>query len=194
MLIEKLRKATGSLHAKTENLLFANAKSFDMNWYGFFLRANFHFHQAYEPVVTNTDFAKQPEWNNFDRNKSDKLYQDLSFLKFLPEKPLVGNYFEGWSEPQLLGAAYVSEGSGLGGQVILRNMMKISAFDEKRCGKFIHGHGSLTGVAWKAFLELLEKEGRHNEHTVVDGAISAFGFFETIIKSLRKDMYNLADT
>ena len=187
-ILTLIRKETAPLHKETETLLFPGGTEMDREHYIFFLRCNAGFHQALEPKVSQTGFSHKEEWKSFDRKKLSKLQYDLKNLGEYTIEDTIGDYFHNWSESQLLGAAYVSEGSSLGGQVMLKYLRKKSFFEEESHGTFLSGYGRSTGMAWENFLHLLDKEGQKDPNAVIEGAVRAFEAFKFLtIHSTNKE-------
>lgn len=59
------------------------------------------------------------------------------------------------SPARLLGAAYVMEGSTLGGRLIVSHVARLLDLSEHRGCRFFAGYGERTGSMWKRFLALL---------------------------------------
>lgn len=184
-ILYELRAATKDLHDETEKLLFPNLASIDESGYRFFLQCNLLFHHSYEPEVSRRGFTNSSKWAAFDRSKLLKLYKDAAHLGINHPAPNASNPFEHWPDMKMLGAAYVSEGSSLGGQVILKALRKQTFFNEGNHGNFLSLNGQDTGSAWKSFLQLLESEGQKNKVQVIQGAREAFGHFAGIAKHLQ---------
>jgi heme oxygenase len=73
-----------------------------------------------------------------------------------------------------LGFAYVLEGATLGGRAIKKYL---TAKGEPLPGmNFFDIYGPATGVRWKEFCVVLERECAGNSTAAVDGALAGFGF------------------
>ncbi len=59
-----------------------------------------------------------------------------------------------------MGMLYVSEGSTLGGQYILKNIQKTLAEQVRDATNFLNAYGSHTGSMWKAFTQKLDAYGQ----------------------------------
>ncbi|MGK7392225.1 MAG: biliverdin-producing heme oxygenase [Candidatus Cyclobacteriaceae bacterium M2_1C_046] len=184
MLLEKLRSATADAHKDTEQLLFTDFRNISKSEYCIFLQSNYLFHVHFEPFILKADFITQDEWKAFNRKKLGNIIQDLKDLNCKLPEVRIENVFSNMDEAELLGAAYVSEGSSLGGQVILKQLKKTSFFDEEKHGRFLKSNGINTGLAWKDFLKLLEYKN-DNQDQVIKGAINAFNFFQLCIKNVQ---------
>lgn len=75
-----------------------------------------------------------------------------------------------------LGLMYVTEGSVLGGQYILKNIKK--TLGEGAPGAFLNVYGDKTGSTWKQFLEALnafaEKASEAEKQEIIEGALYGF--------------------
>ncbi len=84
-----------------------------------------------------------------------------------------------------LGILYVTEGSVLGGQYILKNVKK--NLGEGAPGAFLNVYGEKTGSTWKAFLETLNayaaKASEEEKQEMTEGALYAFKRVEHIFNS-----------
>lgn len=80
------------------------------------------------------------------------------------------------SLPFNLGMMYVTEGSVLGGQYILKNVKK--TLGEAAPGAFLNVYGERTGSTWKAFLEVLNGYAAtatgEQKQEIIEGALYAF--------------------
>jgi heme oxygenase len=85
------------------------------------------------------------------------------------------------TRPEAFGALYVLEGSSLGGRLILRELVRRGA---PMIGLgFLDPYGARTAEAWRAFLEILERETalRKAAEQAVSGALKAFAFAEVCL-------------
>lgn len=82
------------------------------------------------------------------------------------------------SEASGLGLAYVLEGSALGGVVIHREMLARGAAPEGL--SFFNPYGDRTGLRWREFLAVIEREASDDEAAarIVEGAEDGFGRVE----------------
>lgn len=151
------------------------------------------------PAVTNAKYAhylslmhdvvKDVEQNIFPliesiipdldaRKKAARIEADLAFLghgKEGYEKVLTGG-LKHVTPAFALGAAYVVEGSTLGGRVILKNINTALGHDADNGASFFWGYGGQTGSMWKGFLApftAFEAENNAAEE-IIDGANHAY--------------------
>lgn len=178
-LLEKLRAATGDLHERLEQQNLARHivdHSIDRETYKKLLLQNYQAYQHLEGPIS----AFLPELKG---NKAARLKTDLEALKMdLPapvsdlQEPLEIN-----SLPQAFGAAYVVEGSALGGMVIAKHLPKCEQLQGLQPQQFFSGDkGCLT--TWSYFKEELAKQdlSEAEEQELLEKAKETFLFFERV--------------
>ncbi|HEX2593873.1 MAG TPA: biliverdin-producing heme oxygenase [Rhizomicrobium sp.] len=112
-----------------------------------------------------------PDWQ--DRARAPALRADLTALN-VAFNPLVAPNFE--TGEALLGAAYVLEGSRLGGQVLLGRVKEGKDPDILAATRYLrHGQGQRL---WQTFQPQLENGASHNPEGAVEGALAAFRLFD----------------
>ena len=84
----------------------------------------------------------------------------------------------------LLGIVYVTEGSTLGGRVILKNVQKKLGLEPGQGATYFAGYGDDTAKMWKEFLgRLIEYEAQTGERDrIIAGANYAFKYIYEILK------------
>jgi heme oxygenase len=90
------------------------------------------------------------------------------------------------TKAEALGAFYVSEGSTLGGKMILQTLRRrgVSTADLH----FLNPYGRDAGSHWRTFLRVLERETAHDQSAMnacVSGAVKAFAFAATCLREER---------
>lgn len=191
-LLERLKEETKELHETTEALLFGPklmAGTLHEQEFLTLLYVNLAFHDALERAL-----AAYPDFFlAYDlpaRRKVPFIEADLKALKApLPEnRPLL---FAGWTPYQLLGAAYVAEGSTLGSRLI-SNVLKANTrlSGEARQSIFYKGYGEVTGPRWKAFREFLTNRADYHDDEVVYGANEAFRLFQRLVSDSSNILYH----
>lgn len=181
-LLDRLRQETRFLHEQTETLFYGESLqngTLSIDEYRHLLRTHLAYHRALETAIDEhptffVDYQPEP------RRKTSWLLADLAQFPDTP-LPVSVDLFAGWSSVALLGAAYVSEGSMLGGTVINRLLQKnralLPVLDQAR---FYEGYGSAVGRNWKAFGEFLTETGTPVADEVVAGANRAFGLYQKV--------------
>lgn len=127
-LLERLREETRPLHEQTEQLFYTEALrngTLTAVEYSHLLRTHLIFHQALETAIDrNPEFFQ--DYERDVRRKTPWLLADLAHLKEALPVPMP-ELFADWSPISLLGAAYVGEGSMLGGTLISRLLQQNEA-------------------------------------------------------------------
>ena len=163
---ERLRKATGSLHAHVDSCA-AGMRLETPRGYARFLATQASVVLPLEDALESADVARVvPDW--IDRRRSESLKADLAEIgaSCVPVRPPVFR-----SDAALLGALYVLEGSRLGARVILSRVVSCFATRYLR-----HGEGRRL---WPIFLEILESDEdvRRHPNVAEDAARRVFEMF-----------------
>jgi heme oxygenase (biliverdin-IX-beta and delta-forming) len=144
-LLAALRRATRARH---ERLDAAIAGAFTRDRYVAFLRASLSAIDAIEPALER--------WRPAGAAPSrERLRADLTALGAPVPPPAAAEVFA--DADAALGAAYVLEGSALGGQVLARQV--VAALGEVPTSYLAPQGGPATGARWKQFLGTLERRG-----------------------------------
>ncbi|GAA4399581.1 biliverdin-producing heme oxygenase [Nibrella viscosa] len=186
-IMARLRQETQLCHEQVEKLLYAEQiqnGTLTLEQYIQLLYVNLSFHQPLEEAIGAADPLFFAGYTPDQRSKAPLIRQDLQRLR-LPIPPTQQQYFQGWSNWQLLGAVYVAEGSTLGGRVISKYLQK-NALVSHTAGQscFYAGYGDQTGAMWKTFCTYLPQQAGTEEDQIVQGAINAFQLYERIVYSL----------
>lgn len=180
-LLSRLRQETRLLHEQTEQLFYTEALRngiLSAKDYRHLLRTHLVFHQALEKAIDkHPDFFQDYEPEG--RRKTPWLIDDLTYLAETIPDPMP-TLFADWSPVALMGAAYVGEGSMLGGVVIGRLLQQNEAVNllAERT-RFYQGYGAATGSHWKRFGEFLTHRGTPYADEIVAGAGRAFSQYQT---------------
>ena len=114
-----------------------------------------------------------------ESGKTVRLARDLEALGILPEPE--ESHFEIYSVPEAFGAAYVLEGSALGGMVIARHLARCEQLKDLQPQHFFNGEKN-TLNSWKLFqqeLALQDFDEAQTEELLVK-ARESFLFFERV--------------
>ncbi|MCX2839549.1 biliverdin-producing heme oxygenase [Salinimicrobium sp. MT39] len=176
-IIEKLKEETRELHEQIEDKNLARQimdHSIDLTTYKLLLLQNY---LAYRETETEI----QKFLPHYEGKKHQQLKQDLQQLGITEEIPSKNGIFECHSKAEALGAAYVVEGSALGGMVLAKNLQKCAALDEIPRHYFFNGDKN-NMQDWKAFKEELENYPftPSEEKMAIEKAKDTFRFFERI--------------
>lgn len=181
MLHHRLKTTTYNHHKEVEKKLIPDLNEMQKDDYRLFLKANYVFQYYFNKAIQKTDIVKAEGWAKFKRNRLPLIIQDIENMQLSPVW-LFEDPFLGWNDNELLGAAYVSEGSSLGGKVILKQIKGKAFFKEDVNGHFLRGYDQNLGQSWKGFLNLLnERDGPDSNDDIIKGAKNTFLIFGNII-------------
>lgn len=176
-VLEKLRQETAALHERLEDDNPAQAilnHTMDMDGYKSLLLQNYLAYRYMEGQI-------KMHLPQLSMDKTQRLEADLLDLGVSPDGYLSNDTpeFEIQSEAQAFGAAYVVEGSAMGGMVIAKHLRKCEALQDLKQQHFFNGDkSSLT--SWKHFKEELEARtfDPQQEEELLAAAKEAFLVFE----------------
>lgn len=181
-LPERLRHETRLLHEQTEQLFYTESLqngTLSVEEYTHLLRTHFTFHQALEAAIDRHPIFFQ-DYEPETRRKTTWLLEDLTHLNESVPQPM-SELFMDWSPVSLLGAAYVGEGSMLGGTVIWRLLQNNPAIQPLLShARFYQGYGAATGSNWKRFGAFLTREGEAHSDEVVSAAAQSYMDYQAI--------------
>ncbi len=183
MIMEELKSATASAHARTEAALPSLELLAEPAGYLGYLAAMHGFHSVWEPAVWSLLDGQLLTLEAARRQKLPALGRDLASLRrrwpitllcppAAPRLPSVA---------ASLGALYVMEGATLGGRVIERTVAEPLGIASDDGGEYLHGYGDETGTMWRRFGQCtaswVEQHGQ--QAAVVQGALACFGALES---------------
>lgn len=175
-LSSDLKKRTRTLHEKVEDRMMSRQMlqaGFTMQQYLDILRIQLYFYARHEELVFKAASSILPSEVLDDRMKFNKLVMDAADLEL--ELPAMTTGID--KKPgESLGWLYVMEGSMLGGQVIVRSLMKNNEIRKSGAVRFYRGYGEQTGTKWLEFknaIDELEVDPAERSE-VLEGAIDAF--------------------
>lgn len=154
-VLEKLRLETTDLHQRLEDDNPAQAilnHSMDLDGYKSLLLQNYLAYKCMEDQI-------RPYLPQLSMDKTERLKTDLLGLGIAPDTYLSHDTpeFEIRTVAQAFGAAYVVEGSAMGGMVIAKHLKQCEALQELKQQHFFSGDkSSLT--SWKHFKEELLRQ------------------------------------
>lgn len=176
-MIQRLKEATRELHEQVEADNLANQimdHSIDLETYKLLLLQNYIAYQVTETAI------KQflPDYSG---KKHKQLHRDLEQLGVSAEIPSPNDNFECHSQAEALGAAYVVEGSALGGMLLAKNLEKCTGLVSVDQHHFFNGDKENL-KDWNSFKTALEhyefSEAEENE--ALEKARETFTFFQAI--------------
>lgn len=166
---QRLRAYGGALHQQVDDA-FSGFSLEDADGYRQFLQAHGAALFSLERALENAGIEQLlSDWPA--RRRREALHADLTALGCSVPMPLpvTASASAGWC----WGAAYVLEGSRLGGQVLLRHLR---AAQPEAPAHYL-GHAAAPGL-WTAFLQQLEAGAAGiDEHELQRGVDDAFGLF-----------------
>lgn len=182
MLI-KLREATEELHREIEKdnlaaLIVSNGINVDE--YKLLLLQNYIAYAVTEPSIAK-------HLDHYEIHKTPRLSRDLEQLgisTILP--PRVGEMFRIINRAEALGAAYVVEGSALGGMVIAKQIKNCPALVNMKEHHFFNGKRENI-KSWNAFTKFLKAQEFTplEEIHAIDKAKETFLFFGDIFRNTK---------
>ena len=174
MLTELLRDETRQQHTQLEadNPLPRTEAEYVRQ-----LETFFGFVEPWEHAVSQALPADDPI--RAGREKTSWLVNDLEFFGInggqRAQLPRVSKLPSLSSRAEILGAAYVLEGSTLGGQIIARHLEETLGLRDGRGYRYFRSYGSDLGTQWKAFrAELLRASSATNDPIIVHAARGTF--------------------
>lgn len=176
-MIKRLKEETRLLHEQIESKNLARHimdHSMNLETYKLLLLQNY---LAYRE--TETEIKKFLP--NYAAKKHAQLEQDLKQLGVPTQIPLEKTAFECHSRAEALGAAYVVEGSALGGLLLAKNIPKCPDLANIERHHFFNGEKDNL-KDWKSFKEELESYDFSDteESEALEKAKDTFRFFEKI--------------
>jgi heme oxygenase len=174
-----LRGATDHLHRDLDRIT-AGFKLGDIAHYRRFLQANAATLIAIEQLLENAGVADLlPDWDL--RTRREAILSDLNSLGSQVQPLALRRTAP--TAPEVFGILYVLEGSRLGAQLLLEQVL---ASDDENvrnaCAYLRHGQSGPSGEAlpnlWRSFLQQLETNDAADDQTqTVSGAVYAFTMF-----------------
>jgi len=183
LLAERLREETRPLHEQTEQLLYTTplrSGTLTADQYVHLLLIHSAFHAALERAI-DAHPAFFADYEPDTRRKTPWLMADLTQAG--RALPVFADLFTNWSPAELAGAAYVGEGSMLGGKTVwhyLQQSPALQAMLEK--AQFYRGYGAETGLRWRAFTAFMAQQTDDDQAAVVNGAKRAFRLYADLFE------------
>lgn len=176
-MIQRLKEETSELHEQIEGVNLAKQimdHSIDLDTYKLLLLQNFIAYQATETAIKR--FLP-----GYSGNKHKQLQQDLEQLGVSAEIVTKNDIFECHSHAEALGAAYVVEGSALGGMLLSKNLQKCKQLASVDQHHFFNGNKENL-KDWNSFKTVLEQHefSKAEENEALKKAKQTFRFFQTI--------------
>lgn len=171
-VLEKLRVATGPLHADLEQRLDLPARLLHADQRSLVVRRFFGLHSGAEDTLAEW-LGDLPGLDFEARRRSSRLATDLMVLGFDPARAARAPAPQLANPSEALGFFYVLEGSSLGGKAIEKSLTAAGA--DMTGLSFLNPYGPATGERWRAFLAVLEREGLPpTQGAIVRGGLLGF--------------------
>lgn len=174
MLTDLLRAQTRSRHDRLEQLNELPASPTD---YLMQLAAFYGFIAPWEAKLARALPASDPIRQG--REKTAWLEADLAHFGFDPAQlaalPRASDLPSTASRAEILGAAYVLEGSTLGGQFIAEHLERTLGLSDGEGYRYFRSYGPHVGAQWQAFrAELLRASSPQTDDIIVHAACRTF--------------------
>lgn len=174
-----LRGATDHLHRDLDRIT-AGFKLGDIGHYRRFLQANAATLIAIEQLLETAGVADLlPDWNL--RTRREAILSDLNSLGSQVQPLALRRTAP--TAPEVFGILYVLEGSRLGAQLLLEQVLASDDENVRNASAYLrHGQSGPSGEAlpnlWRSFLQQLETNDAADDQTqTVSGAVYAFTMF-----------------
>lgn len=181
MMLEKLRNATQTLHKEVEkdNLAgFIISHEISLQQYKTLLYQNYIAYKITENIIAE-------HLESYSGKKHEQLEKDLKYLQVdLSGSALLENSFSCKNRSEALGAAYVVEGSALGGMMIAKELMFCEDLQNITTHHFFNGdRNNIKG--WRKFCSMLKNENLDpaGEQAAIDKAQETFKFFGFVFET-----------
>lgn len=174
MLLESLKQQTHEQHSALEKL---NGLPATLPDYRALLESFYGFVAPWEDRVAERLPASDPI--RAGRAKTPWLIADLIHFGYsadaIAQLPRCSDLPAVSSREQILGAAYVLEGSTLGGQFISRHLAQMLGLSAGTGDRYFRSYGAQVGPMWQAFRqELLRCSSPTNDPVIVASAQDTF--------------------
>lgn len=179
MMLENLREATGELHKELEQDNLANKimdHSINLEEYKLLLYQNY---LAYN-TVENSIKKFLP---NLSSDKALRLKRDLEHLGLQPGQETLGEQYKSNNLAEAVGAAYVIEGSAMGGLIIGREITNCECLRHLKTQEFFNGKRESI-KSWNEFLKFLRTKNFEKKEIEIATA-KAIETFELFGKSFQ---------
>lgn len=169
-----LRNATDAAHRRLD----AGFASYDLTRRADYAAFLLTMHQAFAPIEGRLDAADPgflpPDWH--ERRRGDALRADLSGLGMADVARAKGSLPLTGQGAEAVGMLYVLEGSRLGAQILLRQVVASPEQPVRENARFLsHGEGRRL---WASFAVWLGARPGSEHADAIRGALCAFALFE----------------
>jgi heme oxygenase len=178
-----LRERTAAAHASAERAVMGALSPLEPRRYGAYLQRVLALYEAVEPLLWSACGALVPD--SASRLKLAWLREDLAALG-LAHDPSARAPVPAITDPfEALGAAYVIEGSTLGGPVLLERLRASGLLLGRDAGggRFLSGYGAENAAMWRAFRSALQNAAHDVQSwpALGRGALAMFRAYEAAV-------------
>lgn len=168
-----LRGATDHLHRDLDRIV-ASFKLTDVTHYRRFLQASAATLIAIEQLLESAGVAQLlPDWQQ--RSRREPILSDLNSLGSQAQPLALRRTAP--TPAEVFGILYVLEGSRLGAQVLLEQVLASNDESVRRASAYLR-HGEGQSSLWRSFLQQLETHQAADDQTqTVSGAVYTFTMF-----------------
>ncbi len=174
-ILARLRLETRPEHERLERDFPLVRADLTLDDYRLSLERLYSFYAAYEEQLSR---SAPKDWQTFlvPRRKTDLLRTDLELLGVQPEKlPRFELQMNQATVAEAIGSIYVTEGSTLGGQILLKHIRGVLRLPDNGPYRFFLGYGLETGAFWRSTREWLERKAvDQSAEQVIAGARKTF--------------------
>lgn len=181
MILESLRNATEILHKEVEKDNLAGliiSHQITLPQYKTLLYQNYIAYKITEVKI-------KEHLDGFSGQKHKQIEKDLEYLEVATSgSTSFENLFSCNSRAEALGAAYVVEGSALGGMMIAKELAYCEALETIDAHHFFSGNRENI-KDWRKFCSVLKKESfnTYQEQEAINKACDTFKFFGVVFES-----------
>jgi heme oxygenase (biliverdin-IX-beta and delta-forming) len=192
-ILLELRDSTRGAHEALERRLDWTAICSSHKGYSEVLARFYGFVRPWESVLRERAAALGLESAFEARYKNHLLEDDLRVMGFDSDQidrieRMSLSAFPQKSHAQLLGAAYVMEGSTLGGQMISRLVADKLKLESGAGTSYFASYGSRVGSMWKEFGEVLRQRvyGEEDQRTAIEAATQMFTLIDAWLAGVQR--------
>lgn len=187
MILTKLKESTKEQHKALEFVVDIMRPDLTLAQYRRLLTKFYIFYAAIEAALPE-ELLRRNGLELCERRKLPALEKDMQVLGVFdpkaetgigsPDIPLLNTAGKGF------GAAYVLEGSTLGGQIILRHLRSTLSVDTESGAAFFSSYGPNVGKMWREFGTAITIFAERNsvDDEIVDAAKATFDSFRQFLE------------
>lgn len=156
--LRKFREETAALHRDAESYVRFLDHDATCRDYVRYLRVMYGYHAPIEALLANASTLRRTGYDPCARGRVHLLAKDLVVLGDEGPYPSCQKIPSLDSLPRQLGAAYVLEGSTLGGRWILAKLPRALISLRGVATSYLEAYGARTASRWRSFGEIVSRE------------------------------------